>query len=140
MEDVDDKMTDDIEMTDESGFMMEELPEEYQDGVKNFKRLLDTLADLNTRTEYPGDWVREHKRHIKIYSYVIPKLKMTKYMEDPKYQALVRKVEENLRLLEEGLKNKQIILDAYGYFVQDLVELMNMYHQMNDLCDLMAGM
>lgn len=142
MEDVDDKMDTDIEMkpVEEETMCMDELPEEYQDGAKNWQRLLDTLQDLNQRTEFPKDWAREQRRHIQIYTKVIPMFKMSRMMEDKKFQQLVNRIEQNIRILEEGLRNKQIILDAYGYFVQDLIEAMRMHWEMKNLCDLMCNL
>lgn len=143
MEDVDDKMDTDIEMKpveEEEPISMEDLPAEYQDPAKNWKRLKDTLEELNEWTVFPKDWVREQRRHIKVYAKVIPQMKMSKQMEDAKYQQVVQRMEESMRMLEEGLKNKQLVLDAYGYFVKYLIEAMNMYHEMNDLCNLMEGL
>ena len=128
-------MNTDIEMTD-----MEELPEDYQDGHTNWKRMLDTLHQLDTQTEFPKDWLREQKRHIEVYAKVIPQFRMSKYMEDKTYQTLVRRVEENLRVLEEGIKNKQLVLDAYGYFIKDMIQVMKMYWEMKELCDIMGNL
>lgn len=142
MEDVDATMDTDIEMmpAEEKEMYIEDLPEDYQDPHKNWQRLLDTMRDLNEWTVFPKDWVKQQKRHIRIYSLVIPQMKMSKQMEDRKFQEIVMRMEENLRMLEEGLKNKQLILDAYGYFVENLIEAMTMYHEMNELCNLMEGL
>lgn len=138
---LDHAMDTDIEMNcEEEGFYLEQLPEEYQNAEKNYKRLLETLKDLNTWDVFPKDWIQEQRRHIQIYAQVIPMLKMSKQMEDREYQKLVKKVEENLKVLQEGLQNRQIVLDAYGYFIENLIKALEMYSEMRDLCDLMNGL
>jgi hypothetical protein len=141
--DLDDMTMDtDIEMKTEGEekTYMDELPEEYQNGEKNYERLLETLKDIKTWEVFPKDWIQEQRRHIQIYAQVIPALKMSKQMEDVEYQKIVKKVEDNLRILQEGLQNRQIVLDAYGYFIENLIKALEMYREMRDLCNLMNGL
>ena len=134
-------MNTDIEMTDVEENVLAQLPEEYQDPGQNFRRLFETLEELKTWDVFPKDWVREQKQHIRIYCEIIPRLKACRGMEgDTDYARVVKKVEANLRVLEEGLRNKQLVLDAYGYFLEDLIKAVTMFQEMNELCDLVAGM